>query len=152
MMILFLNSNMGKNGEIKRKLNLYRSSKLFKQKLKYLHDFCNKNFEGPYKYDSIVNLLDEIDDEIIKQTGGYDNPQRGTFDINFMFYHYLLRSYIGPVTPSTLKQKYYTNIHYKETILENYIKPIFTEHWNLMSERYLLDQPLIIVEKTKNNK
>ena len=147
LMILFINTNMGKYGQFRRKLNLFENDlKLLKEKIEYLREFCNNNnFKGETNedtYKNIKDVLNDINGEIIKKQNQTVYP----FDLNYMFYHYLIKSYRGILQDIGFKDEFFGNINYIQTILETYVKPILTTNTN-MSYRSLLYRELKIIRK-----
>ncbi len=146
LMILFNNTNMGKYGQLRRKLNLFENDpKLLNKKIEYLREFCNNdNFKGETNedtYENIKHALNEINEKIIEYNGDE------SYDLQYMFFHYLLRTYRGVISDYRLKEIYYHNINYIGTILLHYVKPLLNKPTDSITENNLLNQPLQVLTK-----
>ena len=86
-------------------------------------------------------MLHEINEEIIKYNG------EDSYDLQYMFFYYLLGSYRGVIPDPRLTRNYYKNIDYIGTILQHYVKPILDKPTNSITINDLLNQPLKILTK-----
>ena len=144
LMILFNNTNMGAQGTIKRKLNLNENNaKLFRSKIRYLTLFILSITKGDNedRYKQIKDVLHEINEKIIEYNGDE------SYDLQYMFFHYLLRTYRGVISDYRLKEIYYHNINYIGTILLHYVKPLLNKPTDSITENNLLNQPLQVLTK-----
>ena len=149
LMILFINSNMGAQRKNKRILNLYGNhADSFFIKKSFLRTFILSITKGDNeaRYKQMKDMLHKINEEIIKYNG------KDSYDIQYMFFHYLLGSYRGVIPHPGLRTNYYENIDYIGIILQHYVKPILDKldkpsMTNGITINNLLNQPLKILKK-----